>query len=73
MPMKCYITGQETKSKWRNIPLCRNAMIQAKLFMKEDPKLSVKEALIKVDTLFQEIVDKRVNETIHQETLNLIK
>lgn len=65
--MKCVITGVETPIKWKNIPICKNALIQAKEFISRKPKLTMKDALLLVDKTFQGAVNKRVEEHHNKE------
>jgi len=60
--MKCIITGVETENKFNNIPVSTNAIRAAKKFQELEPHLSLKQALMKLDKDYFEMIKKKMRE-----------
>jgi hypothetical protein len=58
--MRCIITGVETENKFENKPVCTDAIKAAKKFQKLEPHLSLRQALVKLDKDYFEMMKKEM-------------
>jgi hypothetical protein len=58
--MRCIITGIETENKFKNKPVCTDAIKAAKKFQQLEPHLSLKQALIKLNKDYFEMMKKSI-------------
>jgi hypothetical protein len=60
--MRCIITGVETENKYQNMPVCTDAIKAAKKFQELQPRLSLSQAINKLDKDYFEMMKKQVED-----------